>query len=184
MIRPAERLAAERPHRHLLTTTGLQDGLLRRLVTIETGHEFTLVHDRHAVSQSQHLGEIGEVLHLLAPSWKGAINFIPVRGDFTRGILASVYFDCELTEEAAVTLYKDYYAGDPFVYVVETNPDMKMVVNTNKCVLHVRKHGDKLHVISVIDNLVKGASGQAVQNMNLLFGLPEDTGLHLKGTRF
>jgi len=132
----------------------------------------------------QHLGEIGEVLHLLAPSWKGAINFVPVRGNFTRGILASVYFDCGLTEEAAVALYKDYYAAEPFVHVIETNPDMEMVVNTNKCVLHVRKYRDKLHVISVIDNLVKGASGQAVQNMNLVFGLPEDTGLHLKGTRF
>ncbi len=109
---------------------------------------------------------------------------MPVRGNFTRGILASVYFDCGLTEEAAVALYKDYYAAEPFVHVIETNPDMKMVVNTNKCVLHVRKYGDKLHVISVIDNLVKGASGQAVQNMNLVFGLPEDTGLHLKGTRF
>ena len=112
------------------------------------------------------------------------MNFVPVRGDFTRGILASVYFDCDLSEEEAVALYKDYYKDEPFVHVIDTNPDLKMVVNTNKCVLNVRKHDRKLHVISIIDNLVKGASGQAVENMNLIFGLPEGTGLHLKGTRF
>lgn len=132
----------------------------------------------------QHLGEIGETLHALAPSWGGSLNFVPVRGGFARGILSSVYFDCSLSEEEAVALYKERYRDEPFVHVTDTNPDMKMVVNTNKCVLHVRKHGNKLHVVSVIDNLVKGASGQAVQNMNLLSGLPEDTGLRLKGTRF
>ena len=132
----------------------------------------------------QHLAEINETLSALAPSYSGAINFVPVRGDFARGILASVYFDCDLPEEEAVALYKDYYKEEPFVHVIDGNPDVKMVVNTNKCVLGVRKHGRKLHVISVIDNLVKGASGQAVQNMNLVFGLPEDTGLHLKATRF
>ena len=92
--------------------------------------------------------------------------------------------DLEISEEEAVALYKDYYKDEPFVHVIDTNPDLKMVVNTNKCVLNVRKHGRKLHVISIIDNLVKGASGQAVENMNLIFGLPEGTGLHLKGTRF
>ena len=132
----------------------------------------------------QHLSEINETLHTLAPGYKGDINFVPVRGDFARGIMASVYFDCPLTEDEAVSLYKEYYKDEPFVHVVDANPDMKMVVNTNKCVLNVRKHGRKLHVINVIDNLVKGASGQAVQNMNLVFGLPEDCGLHLKGTRF
>ena len=132
----------------------------------------------------QHLGEIGETLHTLAPSYEGELNFVPVRGDFTRGILASVYFDCDLFEEEAVALYKDYYKDEPFVHVIDTNPDLKMVVNTNKCVVNVRKYGRKLHVVSIIDNLVKGASGQAVENMNLISGLPEDTGLHLKGTRF
>ena len=132
----------------------------------------------------QHLGEVGETLKTLAPDYSGEMNFVPVRGDFARGILSSVYFDCDLPEEAAVQIYKDYYKDEPFVHVIDTNPDMKMVVNTHKCVLNVRKHGRKLHIISVIDNLVKGASGQAVQNMNLIFGLPEDTGLHLKATRF
>ncbi|MBR4755980.1 MAG: N-acetyl-gamma-glutamyl-phosphate reductase [Bacteroidales bacterium] len=132
----------------------------------------------------QHMDEIVETLKTMAPGYGGEINFVPVRGDFARGILSSVYFDCDLPEEEAVALYKDYYKDEPFVHVIDTNPDLKMVVNTNKCVLNVRKHGRKLHVISVIDNLVKGASGQAVQNMNLVFGLPEDTGLHFKATRY
>lgn len=132
----------------------------------------------------QHLNEIGETLHTLAPGFAGQLNFVPVRGDFTRGILVSVYFDCALSEEEAVAVYKDYYKDEPFVHVIDSNPDLKMVVNTNKCVLNVRKYGSKLHVVSIIDNLVKGASGQAVENMNLVFGLPEDTGLHLKATRF
>ena len=132
----------------------------------------------------QHLGEIRETLLSLDPHWSGEINFVPVRGDFTRGILSSVYFDWDSSQDDALQSYKDFYREAPFVHVLETNPDMKMVVNTNKCVLSVRKYGRKLHVVSVIDNLVKGASGQAVQNMNLMFGIPEDTGLHLKGSRF
>lgn len=132
----------------------------------------------------QHEGEISETLHALAPSWEGGLNFVPVRGDFQRGILASVHFDCPLGEEEAVALYKDFYKDEPFVHVIDGNPDLKMVTGTNKCVLNVRKHGSKLHVISVIDNLVKGASGQAVENMNLVFGLPEKMGLNLKGVAF
>jgi len=132
----------------------------------------------------QHLGEVGETLRKLAPSFGGEVNFVPMRGNYARGILASVYFDCALTEEEAVALYRDYYRNEPFVTVVDENPDLKMVVNTNKNVLYVKKYGSKLHIISLIDNLVKGASGQAIQNMNLVFGLPEDTGLRLKASRF
>ncbi len=132
----------------------------------------------------QHLGEIGETLHRLYPGFCGQINFVPMRGNFARGILASVYFECHLHESDAVKLYKDYYRNEPFVFVTDQNPDLKMVVNTNKCVLYVKKYGNKLHIISIIDNLIKGASGQAIQNMNLVFGLKEDTGLHLKASRF
>ncbi len=132
----------------------------------------------------QHLGEINETLHKLAPDYNGNLNFVPMRGNFSRGIYSSVYFDCELSEEEAVDVYKSYYKDEPFVHVVDFNPDMKMVVNTNKCVLYVKKYGTKLHIVSMIDNLVKGASGQAVQNMNLLFGLPENTGLNLKPSAF
>lgn len=132
----------------------------------------------------QHLGEVGETLKTLQPDFCGTVNFVPIRGDFPRGIMVSAYFDCALSEEEAATAYKDYYKDAPFVHVVDFNPDMKMVVGTNKAVLYVRKYGRKLHIISMIDNLVKGASGQAVQNMNLIFGLPETAGLDLKATRF
>lgn len=132
----------------------------------------------------QHLGEVGETLHRLAPSFGGELDFIPIRGCFSRGILISVYMKTEMPENEAVSLYEDYYADAPFVNVIDMNPDVKMVTNTNKCVVNVKKYGDKLHIISVIDNLVKGASGQAVQNMNLMFGLPETAGLNLKGNRF
>ncbi len=132
----------------------------------------------------QHLGEINETLSKLAPDYNGELNFVPVRGNYSRGIMASVYFDCSLNEEEAIELYKAYYKDEPFVNIVDFNPDLKMVVNTNKCVLYVKKYGKKLHVISMIDNLVKGASGQAVENMNLIFGLPENTGLNLKPSGF
>jgi len=132
----------------------------------------------------QHLSEINETLSKLAPDYNGELNFVPVRGNYSRGIMASVYFDCNLNEEEAVELYKAYYKDEPFVNIVDFNPDLKMVVNTNKCVLYVKKYGKKLHVISMIDNLVKGASGQAVENMNLIFGLPENTGLNLKPSGF
>jgi N-acetyl-gamma-glutamyl-phosphate reductase len=132
----------------------------------------------------QHLAEIKETLFSFSPDWCGKINFVPVRGDFARGIMASVYTECDLTEEEAVKLYKDFYAKSPFVTVVDSNPDLKMVVNTNKAILYVRKYGDKLHIISMIDNLLKGASGQAVENMNIIFGLPQDAGLRLKASKF
>jgi len=132
----------------------------------------------------QHLGEICETLHSLAPSWNGEINFVPVRGDFPRGIMASVYLDCPLEEQDATALYKEYYKDSRFVNVVDSNPDLKMVVNTNKAVIYVKKYGNKIHIISMIDNLLKGASGQAVENMNIMFSLPQDEGLKLKATKF
>lgn len=128
----------------------------------------------------QHLAEIKQSLTFLQPSFNHAINFLPVRGDFARGIYASAYVDCPLSEEEAYTLYESFYADDPFTHVTTQNPNLKQVVNTNKCLLHLEKHDNKLLIISIIDNLLKGASGQAVQNMNLAFGLPETTGLHLK----
>jgi len=132
----------------------------------------------------QHLGEIGETLKQLQSGFDSDVNFVPVRGDFPRGIMASVYMDSNLTEEMATKLFRNYYFKHPFTHVTDRNPDLKMVVNTNKAVLHVKKYGKKLHIISMIDNLLKGASGQAVQNMNLIFGLDELTGLHLKPLAF
>jgi N-acetyl-gamma-glutamyl-phosphate reductase len=132
----------------------------------------------------QHLPEIGQSLDKLQPGFGHALNFVPLRGDFTRGILASVYLRSDLSESAAKALFQDYYATHPFTHLVEANPHLKQVVNTNKGLVHVAKHGDKLHLISLIDNLLKGASGQAVQNMNLMFGLDEQLGLGLKAAAF
>lgn len=128
----------------------------------------------------QHLGEIKQSLQHLQSSFDKAINFLPVRGDFARGIYASAYIDCDLTEEEAYQLYEEYYAEAPFTHLSRQNPNLKQVVNTNKCILHLEKHGNKLLIISIIDNLLKGASGQAVQNMNLVFGKAETMGLQLK----
>ncbi|WP_199120602.1 N-acetyl-gamma-glutamyl-phosphate reductase [Pedobacter sp. ASV28] len=134
--------------------------------------------------EHQHLNEIGESLAQLQGEVKEALNFIPQRGDFTRGILAAMYIESDLTEEAAYELYESYYASHPFTHVSRKNIDLKQVVNTNKCLIHLEKHGNKLFIISIIDNLLKGASGQAVQNMNLMFGLEETAGLKLKAIGF
>ena len=134
--------------------------------------------------EHQHLLEIGRNIHLLEPSFDKDLNFVPLRGDFTRGILASVYTECPLSQEEAQELYANYYADAAFTFTSERNIDLKQVVNSNKALVHVEKHGSKLHIVTVIDNLLKGASGQAVQNMNLMFGLDEKCGLKLKGSAF
>jgi len=134
--------------------------------------------------EHQHLNEIGESLVSLQPNFNQEIDFIPQRGDFSRGIFASVYLKSNLSEDEAVKLYEDFYKDHPFTFVSATNIDLKQVVNTNKCLLYVKKHGNKLAIFSVIDNLLKGASGQAVQNMNLMLDLEETAGLKLKAVVF
>ncbi len=134
--------------------------------------------------EHQHLREIGESLRSLMPSFEGTLNFIPYRGDFARGIIASIYLDCSLSIEEATALYKSYYQDAAFTHVSDKPIFLKQVVNTNKCLISLEKHGDKLLVMSTIDNLLKGASGQAVQNMNLMFGLDERAGLNLKAVAF
>lgn len=132
----------------------------------------------------QHLAEIGQSLRQLDPDFEQDINFVPVRGDFARGIFASMYVQSDLSVEQALELFQDYYRDAPFVVVTDANVSLKEVVNTNKCFIQLQKHGNKLLVGSVIDNLLKGASGQAVQNMNLVFGKDEKEGLRLKPSRF
>lgn len=132
----------------------------------------------------QHLAEITETVLQLQSNYTEQINFIPVRGNFSRGIMATMYTQCDWSIEEARQKYSDYYENHPFVTISQVMPNVKQVVNTNKCVLYLEKHGNKLMVISVIDNLLKGASGQAVQNMNLMFALPENTGLGLKPIGF
>ncbi|MFV0506383.1 MAG: N-acetyl-gamma-glutamyl-phosphate reductase [Bacteroidales bacterium] len=134
--------------------------------------------------EHQHLAEIGECVKHLQNNFDKDINFVPIRGCHTRGILASVYMDFDEDECYATKLFEEYYASHPFTHIASQNPDLKQVVNTNKGVLHLKKHGDKLHIISIIDNLIKGASGQAVQNMNLMFNINEDVGLRLKPVGF
>jgi N-acetyl-gamma-glutamyl-phosphate reductase len=132
----------------------------------------------------QHLIEINQTLKQLQPGFDHAINFLPVRGDFARGIFVSSYIDCDLEIEEIEKIYKEFYKDAAFTFVMDANPDLKQVVNTNKGIVHVEKHGNKLLVISIIDNLLKGASGQAVQNFNLMFGLEENCGLRLKPSAF
>ena len=132
----------------------------------------------------QHLAEIKQSLKTLQTSFDKEINFLPVRGCFSRGIMAAVYLDCPLKIDEVVKLYEDYYSDHNFTFVTTKSPDLKDVVNTNKCILHLEKVDDKLLITSVIDNLLKGASGTAVHNMNLLFGLQEKTGLNLKPSAF
>ena len=132
----------------------------------------------------QHLEEIGQSLRQLQAGFNKALNFIPVRGNFARGIYATTYTNCALSLDEAKKLYSEFYKNAAFTFVVDKNPDLKQVVNTNKGIVYLEKHDDKLLIVSMIDNLLKGASGQAVQNMNLMFGLDEKTGLGLKSIGF
>ena len=133
----------------------------------------------------QHLGEIRKNIGAIAGK-EPVVNFVPLRGDFTRGIFASVYTraDERMTVADYRKLFEDYYAASPFVFHSDEGISLKEVVNTNKALLHLELHDGYVHISSIIDNLVKGAAGQAVQNMNLMFGLPETTGLRLKPSAF
>ena len=132
----------------------------------------------------QHLLEINQTVQELCPGYEGRVLFIPQRGCFTRGIFVTAYAKCDLPLEAVQQVYEDYYKDAAFTHFVRKNPDMKQVVNTNKAVVYVEKYQDQLLMISCIDNLLKGAVGQAVQNMNLMFGLDERMGLNLKASAF
>ncbi|MCQ2143373.1 MAG: N-acetyl-gamma-glutamyl-phosphate reductase [Bacteroidales bacterium] len=138
----------------------------------------------YKVFEHQHLIEIKRDLSILNGAPVEKINFVPMRGDFARGIFASVYTETELSEEELASLYKNYYENAAFTFMYDKPVDLKQVVNTNKCLIHVEKHGSKAVISTVVDNLLKGASGQALQNMNLIFGLPETLGLKLKALAF
>ncbi len=138
----------------------------------------------YKIFQHQHEGEIVQSLQQLQPDYSGHLNFVPIRGNHTRGIFVSAYTRYLGSLIDAQALYKNYYDDHPFVVLTGKNPDLKQVVNTNKAVLYLEKHRDKLIILSVTDNLIKGASGQAVQNMNLMFDLDETAGLNLKPVAF
>lgn len=134
--------------------------------------------------EHQHVPEILQSLHQLQPDFGSDIDFIPYRGDFPRGIFATEVIRCDAPIEEIEYAYRDFYSEAPFTHYIDRPVDMKQVVNTNKCVIHAELHRDKLLVSCAIDNLLKGASGQAVQNMNLMFDLEETTGLRLKPVAF
>jgi len=132
----------------------------------------------------QHLEEIHQTVNQLQNNFKSEINFMPNRGNFSRGIFATVYTKFEGTLEEAKSIYHDFYKNATFTFVSDNDVHLKQVVNTNKCLLHLHKHENKLLITSAIDNLLKGASGQAIHNMNLMFGFEETEGLNLKANFF
>lgn len=132
----------------------------------------------------QHLAEIRESLQQLDPQFNYPVHFVPFRGDFTRGIFASIYTLFNESNSKLNELYEDYYSTHPFVQVTNDNPALKQVINTNNAIIYVKTYNGQAHIICLIDNLIKGAAGQAVQNLNLVFGIEETTGLHLKPSSF
>ena len=132
----------------------------------------------------QHLLEINQTVQELAPGYDGRVLFIPQRGCFARGIFVTAYAKCDKSLEEVQQIYADYYKDAAFTHFVTKSPDLKQVVNTNKAVVYVEKYEDQLLMISCIDNLLKGAVGQAVQNMNIMFGIDETAGLRLKASAF
>jgi N-acetyl-gamma-glutamyl-phosphate reductase len=132
----------------------------------------------------QHLDEINQTVQNLQPDFSSEINFIPNRGNFSRGIFATVYTKFTGSIDEAKEMYKSYYKDAAFTFVSDNELHLKQVVNTNKCLLHLSKQNDKLLITSIIDNLLKGASGQAIQNMNLILGFPETLGLNSKANYF
>ncbi|MDN3491140.1 N-acetyl-gamma-glutamyl-phosphate reductase [Winogradskyella bathintestinalis] len=132
----------------------------------------------------QHLGEINQTVNQLQSSFNSEINFMPNRGNFSRGIFATLYTKFRGSIDDAKTLFNDFYKGAAFTFVSDEDIHLKQVVNTNKCLLHLHRHNNKLLVTSIIDNLLKGASGQAIQNMNLMLGYEETEGLNLKANYF
>lgn len=131
----------------------------------------------------QHLDEINKTIWNLSGNGT-QVNFVPMRGDFTRGIFASIYTKCSDSIEQLNYWYKEYYKSSPFVFVSDEPISLKEVINTNKCLIHIELHNEYIHITSIIDNLIKGACGQAVQNMNIMFSLEESAGLRLKSTAF
>lgn len=127
--------------------------------------------------EHQHLSEIKESLIALQETFDSELNFIPNRGNFSRGIFATLYLELEESLEDIISLYESYYNNAPFTIISKNEVHLKQVVNTNKCLLHLTKHNNKLLITSAIDNLLKGASGQAIQNMNLIYNFPENLGL-------
>ncbi|AHM62406.1 N-acetyl-gamma-glutamyl-phosphate reductase [Flammeovirgaceae bacterium 311] len=176
-----ERLLRDEVHVHAITgSTGAGAGLSATTHFSWRSNNLSV----YKAFQHQHLDEIRQSIRQLDGGFEQEINFIPLRGDFARGIFASIYTNVDLSLEQAYELYEQYYRNAPFTVVSREEISLKEVVNTNRCFIQLLKHGNKLLIVTAIDNLLKGASGQAVQNMNLMFGLEETAGLKLKPTKF
>lgn len=138
----------------------------------------------YKIFKHQHLKEIEKIIKQEQKNYIPDIYFVPYRGNFSRGIISTMYTNSDISLKKSIEIYKEYYLNHRFVFISDNNIDLKQVVNTNKCILFLGKEKNRLIVISIIDNLIKGASGQALQNMNLMFNLDEDCGLKLKSSRF
>ena len=134
--------------------------------------------------EHQHLHEIQESLHQLQGHQNASVHFVPWRGDFTRGIFVSSILETTLSLNELNKIYGDYYTGHPFTHLSLSPIDLKQIVNTNKCLIHIEQKENKIVIHTAIDNLLKGAVGQAVQNMNLMMGLDETAGIQLKASNF
>jgi len=179
----------------LAKSNGIKDDLHINAVTGATGAGTSLSATTHFAWRDnnfshykafthQHLAEINQTVNQLQSNFNSEINFMPNRGNHSRGIFSTLYTKFEGSIEEAKKMYSDFYKNAAFTFVSDDPIHLKQVVNTNKCILHLHKHNDKLLVTSIIDNLLKGASGQAVQNMNLMFGFNEKEGLQLKANYF
>lgn len=174
------------PSGELIHVTGITGSTGAGVKPVATTH-FSWRNDNISVYKPfshQHIKEIEATFAKLQPHYVAGINFIPMRGDFSRGIFTIVYLPFNGGEMEAVKLYKDFYSDSTFTVVSDNAISLKQAVNTNKALLHLEVHDGTLLITCAEDNLLKGASGQAVQNMNLMFGLPEDTGLRLKSSAF
>ncbi len=167
-------------------TTGITGSTGAGQSLAETSHFSWRVNNVQAYKTltHQHLGEIGQSLVQLQSTGKTDLSFVPWRGDFSRGIFISSQISSDVSKEDLNKLYTEFYRDSPFTTISNEPIFLKQVVNTNKCIIQLEKVGSKLVIHSIIDNLLKGASGQAVQNMNLMFGLEETTGLKLKANYF
>jgi len=132
----------------------------------------------------QHLNEIGQSIKSLQANFDSKINWVPMRGNFTRGIFSSIYFETDLSQGDAEDLFSSFYESHPFTHLSKQDVDLKQVIGTNQCLINVNKCGDQLHITTAIDNLIKGAAGQAVENMNIILGLDQKSGLMLKPNIF
>ena len=175
--------------------TAIANQISAKKTVITIAHKFSsivnsdriiFIKDKEIIEQGshQHLLEIRQSISQLQPQFSHNLNFVPWRGDFTRGIFISSVLKTEFSIEELYELYAEYYKNHPFTILSRESIDLKMVVNTNKCLIQIEKQGDYIAIHSCIDNLLKGASGQAVQNMNLMFGLSETSGLRLKSPAF